>query len=302
MKNQLASRVDEETELCPLYGALPLAAQRRAILPAPAGKRKVVLATNIAETSLTIDGIRLVVDSALERAARFDVRSGVTRLQTQRVSRASMTQRAGRAGRLSPGICLHLISREQAERAAAQSEPEILQSDLSALWLDLLQWGCRDVAQLSWIDTPPLPALQAAQTLLRRLGAIDEEGRLTAKGRAMAALGSEPSLAALLTAAKDKDALATAARLTAILRNRRVREAAISATISLPRTAAGSSARVSCKTAERRRRLGGCRAGAGAAGAGVSRSHCASPRRQRALSAGGRFGRDARSRRRPDAP
>ena len=217
VKNQLASRVDEETELCPLYGALPLAAQRRAILPAPAGKRKVVLATNIAETSLTIDGIRLVVDSALERAARFDVRSGVTRLQTQRVSQASMTQRAGRAGRLSPGICLHLISREQAERAAAQSEPEILQSDLSALWLDLLQWGCRDVAQLSWIDTPPLPALQAAQTLLRRLGAIDEEGRLTAKGRAMAALGSEPSLAALLTAAKDKDALATAARLTAIL-------------------------------------------------------------------------------------
>ena len=217
VKNQLASRVGDDVALCPLYGALPLAAQRRAILPAPAGQRKVVLATNIAETSLTIDGIRLVVDSALERAARFDVRSGITRLQTQRISQASMTQRAGRAGRLSPGICLHLIAREQAERAAAQSEPEILQSDLSALWLDLLQWGCRDVAQLNWIDTPPAPALLAAQKLLMTLGALGENGQLTAQGRAMAQLGSEPRIAALLCAARDRDAQATAARLAAIL-------------------------------------------------------------------------------------
>ncbi|QHM69856.1 ATP-dependent helicase HrpB [Mixta intestinalis] len=217
VKHQLTSRVDKDTELCPLYGGLPLAAQRRAILPAPAGKRKVVLATNIAETSLTIDGIRLVVDSALERTARFDARSGITRLQTQRISQASMTQRAGRAGRLSPGICLHLISREQAERAAAQGEPDILQSDLSALWLDLLQWGCHDVGQLRWIDEPPAPALLAAQKLLLQLGAVNESGQLTAQGRAMAKLGSEPRLAALLTAAQHRDAQATAARLVAML-------------------------------------------------------------------------------------
>ncbi len=109
VKRELESRVDEDVDLSPLYGALSLDAQRRAILPAPAGRRKVVLATNIAETSLTIEGIRLVVDSGLERSAQFDVRSGVTRLQTQRISQASMTQRAGRAGRLEPGICLHLL-------------------------------------------------------------------------------------------------------------------------------------------------------------------------------------------------
>ena len=217
VKNQLAQRVDNDIALCPLYGALPLAAQRRAILPAPPGKRKVVLATNIAETSLTIDGIRLVVDSALERTARFEARSGITRLQTQRISQASMTQRAGRAGRLSPGICLHLISREQAERAAAQGEPEILQRDLSALWLDLLQWGCQQATQLTWIDAPPAPALLAAQHLLLRLGAIGDNGQLTAKGRTMAKLGSEPRLAALLAAAAGQQAQATAARLVAIL-------------------------------------------------------------------------------------
>jgi ATP-dependent helicase HrpB len=130
--------------LCPLYGALSLQDQRKAILPAPAGQRKVVLATNIAETSLTIEGIRLVVDSAQERVASFDPRTGLTKLLTQRISQASMVQRAGRAGRLEPGICLHLTSAEQAERAAQQSTPEILQSDLSGLVMDLLQWGCPD--------------------------------------------------------------------------------------------------------------------------------------------------------------
>ncbi len=147
VKRELASRVSDKVDLSPLYGALSLEAQRRAILPAAPGRRKVVLATNIAETSLTIEGIRLVVDSALERAAQFDVRSGVTRLLTQRISQASMTQRAGRAGRLAPGICLHLLPQEQALRAAAQSEPEILTSDLASLQLDLLQWGCQEAAQ-----------------------------------------------------------------------------------------------------------------------------------------------------------
>lgn len=218
VKRELETRVAGEVDLAPLYGALPLAAQRRAILPAAAGRRKVVLATNIAETSLTIEGIRLVVDSALERVAQFDGRTGLTRLQTQRVSQAAMTQRAGRAGRLEPGLCLHLIAQEQAERAAAQSEAEILHSDLAALWLDLLQWGCRQPEQLRWLDLPPANNLRAAQRLLTQLGALDENGGLTAKGRRMAQLGSDPRLASLLCAAGDApDAVASAALLTAIL-------------------------------------------------------------------------------------
>ncbi len=160
---QLASRVSDEVDLSPpLYGALSLQEQRKAILPAPVGQRKVVLATNIAETSLTIEGIRLVVDSAQERVASFDPRTGLTKLLTQRISQASMVQRAGRAGRLEPGICLHLTSAEQAERAAQQSTPEILQSDLSGLVLDLLQWGCPDPGQLTWLDSPPVVNLTAA--------------------------------------------------------------------------------------------------------------------------------------------
>ena len=189
VQEQLTERVAEDVILCPLYGALPLSEQRKAILPAPAGKRKVVLATNIAETSLTIEGIRLVVDSAQERVARFDPRTGLTRLVTQRISQASMTQRAGRAGRLSPGICLHLLGKEQAERAAAQSEPEILHSDLSALLLELLQWGCHVPAALAWLDQPPAVNLAAARRLL----------------------------AAMLAAAQTDDEAATAAKLAAIL-------------------------------------------------------------------------------------
>ncbi|WP_343464320.1 ATP-dependent helicase HrpB [Pantoea sp.] len=218
VRRELAARVSDEVDLCPLYGALSLDAQRRAILPAPAGRRKVVLATNIAETSLTIEGIRLVVDSALERTAQFDVRSGVTRLTTQRISQASMTQRAGRAGRLAPGLCLHLLPQEQALRAAAQSEPEILHSDLSALVSDLLLWGCQDVSQLRWLDTPPARSVLAATALLQRLGALDEKQQLNARGRKMAALGTDPRLAAMLCAAgDDADAIASAALLVAIL-------------------------------------------------------------------------------------
>ncbi|EEG4431675.1 ATP-dependent helicase HrpB [Salmonella enterica] len=193
----LASRVGSDVLLCPLYGALSLEAQRKAIVPAPAGMRKVVLATNIAETSLTIEGIRLVVDSAQERVARFDARTGLTRLVTQRISQASMTQRAGRAGRLAPGICLHLLAKEQAERAAAQSDPEILHSDLSGLLMEVLQWGCHDPASLFWLDRPPEVNLQAARRLLLMLGALEGE-RLSARGRKMAAMGNDPRLAAML--------------------------------------------------------------------------------------------------------
>lgn len=216
---RLQGDVATDTDLCPLYGALPLTEQQKAIQPAPVGRRKVVLATNIAETSLTIEGIRLVVDSGLERVARFDVKNGLTRLVTQRVSQASMVQRAGRAGRLEPGICWHLFAKEQSERAAEYSEPEILNSDLCSLWLELLNWGCQDAAQLSWLDLPPQTALGVARDLLRRLGAIDSQGQLTGTGRSMANLGCEPRLAAMLcfAAGQSPDALATAALLAAIL-------------------------------------------------------------------------------------
>ncbi|EIS7447208.1 ATP-dependent helicase HrpB [Citrobacter youngae] len=216
VQEQLAGRVGSDILLCPLYGALTLAEQRQAILPAPQGKRKVVLATNIAETSLTIEGIRLVVDCAQERVARYDARTGLTRLITQRISQASMTQRAGRAGRLEPGICLHLLAKEQAERAAAQGEPEILQSDLSGLLMELLQWGCTDPAQLNWLDTPPAINLQAAKRLLQMLGAL-EGNRLSATGQKMAVLGNDPRLAAMLVSTNNDNEAATAAKLAAIL-------------------------------------------------------------------------------------
>jgi len=216
VQEQLSTRVGSDVLLCPLYGALPLNEQRKAILPAPEGMRKVVLATNIAETSLTIEGIRLVVDCAQERVARFDARTGLTRLITQRISQASMTQRAGRAGRLEPGICLHLLAKEQAERAAAQGDPEMLHSDLSGLLMELLQWGCRDPAQLTWLDRPPAVNVQAAKRLLHMLGALDGE-QLSATGQKMAALGNDPRLAAMLVSASTLDDAATAAKLAAIL-------------------------------------------------------------------------------------
>ncbi|MRS15166.1 ATP-dependent helicase HrpB [Enterobacteriaceae bacterium RIT691] len=216
VQEQLASRVAADVVLCPLYGALPLSEQRKAILPAQNGQRKVVLATNIAETSLTIEGIRLVVDCAQERVARFDPRTGLTRLITQRISQASMTQRAGRAGRLEPGICVHLLGKDQAERAASQGEPEILQSDLSGLLMELLQWGCQDPAQLSWLDLPPAANLAAAQRLLTQLGAYDGK-QLTAHGQKMAALGNDPRLATMLAWATTPDEVATAAKLAALL-------------------------------------------------------------------------------------
>lgn len=216
VQEQLATRVGSDVVLCPLYGALTLSEQRQAIVPAPQGKRKVVLATNIAETSLTIEGIRLVVDCAQERVARYDVRTGLTRLITQRISQASMTQRAGRAGRLEPGICLHLLAKEQAERAAAQGEAEILQSDLSGLLMELLQWGCTEPEQLNWLDMPPAINLQAAKRLLQMLGALEGD-RLSACGQKMAALGNDPRLAAMLVGAKNNTEAATAAKLAAIL-------------------------------------------------------------------------------------
>ncbi len=214
----MASRIGDDVDLCPLYGALSLEDQQRAIRPSPPGRRKVVLATNIAETSLTIDGISLVADSGLERATEFDARSGLSRLQTRRISQASMIQRAGRAGRLSAGVCWHLYSQSHAERAPEHHQPEILQSDLGGLYLELLLWGCPQISSLAWIDSPPAPALAAAISLLKTLTALDGEGRLTAAGRAMAQFGCDPRLAAMLYYAGDnRQHRASAALLAAIL-------------------------------------------------------------------------------------
>ncbi|UPS61978.1 ATP-dependent helicase HrpB [Providencia rettgeri] len=217
---ELALMVSEDILLCPLYGALSLQAQQQAIQVAPEGMRKVVLATNIAETSLTIEGIRLVMDSGFERVGQFNPRTGLTKLVKQRISQASMAQRAGRAGRLEAGVCWHLFSEEQAERAAQFSEAEIAQSDLSSLWLSLLQWGCHDAAQLSWLTLPPKPAISAAKDLLGKLGAIDAAGKLTSFGQQMAELGSSVRTAAMLCRAQqsqNQHVIQLAALLVAII-------------------------------------------------------------------------------------
>ncbi|WP_455922206.1 ATP-dependent helicase HrpB [Pseudomonas putida] len=185
--------------LCPLHGELDLNAQRAAIDPAPAGKRKVVMATNIAETSLTIDGVRVVIDAGLARVPRFDPGSGMTRLDTQRISRASATQRAGRAGRLEPGVCYRLWSEAQHDQLAAYGAAEILQADLAGLALQLNRWGVTP-AQLSWLDLPPAAAYSQALDLLVRLGALAEPATvsLTEHGQAMAQLPAHPRIAHLL--------------------------------------------------------------------------------------------------------
>ncbi|MCX7078123.1 MAG: ATP-dependent helicase HrpB, partial [Pseudomonas sp.] len=200
---QLADALGERTEvlLCPLHGELDLAAQRAAIDPAPPGQRKVVLATNIAETSLTIDGVRVVIDAGLARVPRFDPGSGMTRLDTQRISRASATQRAGRAGRLEPGVCYRLWSQDQHEQLAAYASAEILSADLAGLALQLGRWGVTP-GQLIWLDVPPAAAYAQAQDLLERLGALEgktaEDWKLTRHGQAMAELPAHPRIAHLL--------------------------------------------------------------------------------------------------------
>ncbi|WP_339486593.1 ATP-dependent helicase HrpB [Pseudomonas sp. EL_65y_Pfl2_R95] len=191
----LAGRPD--VLLCPLHGELELNAQRAAIEPAQAGKRKVVLATNIAETSLTIDGVCVVVDAGLARVPRFDPGSSMTRLDTQRISRASATQRAGRAGRLQPGACYRLWSQSQHEQLSAYSAAEILQADLAGLALQLARWGVTP-DELAWLDPPPTAAFSQAQDLLRRLDALDLKAGLTAHGQAMAELPTHPRIGHLL--------------------------------------------------------------------------------------------------------
>jgi ATP-dependent helicase HrpB len=206
-------------ELHALYGELAPGEQDQALAPARPGRRKVVLATNIAETSLTIEGVRIVVDTGLERRNVFDPASGMSRLETQRIARASAEQRAGRAGRTSPGVCYRLWS-ESAERSLAPySSPEIAVADLTPLTLDIAAWGTA-AEDLRWLDPPPAATLAGARDLLQRLGALDATGRITAHGTAMQALGAHPRLAHMLLMARQHGAVAAAAELAALLSER----------------------------------------------------------------------------------
>ncbi|MCF6759770.1 ATP-dependent helicase HrpB [Pseudomonas fragi] len=220
VNQQLADALGSRNDilLCPLHGELDLAAQRAAIEPAPKGQRKVVLATNIAETSLTIDGVRVVIDAGLARVPRFDPGSGMTRLDTQRISRASATQRAGRAGRLEPGVCYRLWSEDQHAQLAAYGSAEILQADLAGLALQLARWGVTP-EQLIWLDMPPSASYAQARQLLERLGAL-HGAKLTPHGEAMAELPAHPRIAHLLLRGQDLGLADMACDVAALLGER----------------------------------------------------------------------------------
>lgn len=207
-------------DVIPLYGAMPLDAQDRAIGPSPDGRRKVVLATAIAETSLTIEGVRVVIDSGLSRVPRFDARSGMTRLATTRVSRASADQRRGRAGRLGPGSCYRLWAEGDDAQLLAQRTPEILEADLASLALELAAAGIDDLRVLQWLDAPPEGALRQARGLLRELDALDAHGRITPHGRHIAALGAHPRLAHLVARGHELGHGALACDVAALLGER----------------------------------------------------------------------------------
>jgi len=206
--------------LAPLFGNLSKAEQDQAIAPAPAGRRKIVLATNIAETSLTIEGIRVVVDGGFVRTPRFDVRSGMARLITVPVSKSAADQRRGRAGRTEPGVCLRLWSAESHAALAECNAPEILQTDLAALMLELVLWGVTDAAQLKWLDPPPEAAGRQARALLKDLGALDAAGQATDHGRRMAGLPMHPRLAHMVLEAQRQGVGASACDLAAVLSER----------------------------------------------------------------------------------
>ena len=214
------ARLAPAIQLCPLYGDLDAAAQDAAIQPAPAGRRKVVLATAIAETSLTIEGVRVVVDAGRMRVARFDPTSGMTRLVTQRVSRAAAEQRCGRAGRTAPGICYRLWDEGVQAGLLAQTPAEILAADLTPLALELARWGSRDPASLRWLDAPPAGAYAQAVVLLQELEALDAAGAITAHGRRMAQLPLHPRLAHMVLRGRERGLGGLACALAALLSER----------------------------------------------------------------------------------
>ena len=211
--------IGSDVDVLPLFGELAAGDQDAALRPARPGRRKIILATNIAETSLTIDGVRIVVDAGLERRSLFDPASGMNRLEVQRISRASAEQRAGRAGRTAPGVCFRLWG-EGAERSlAAFAPPEVCVADLAPLALDLAVWGT-EANSLRWLDAPPAATLASARDLLRRLGALDAAGKVTAHGRSMQEFPAHPRLAHMLLKARDLGAASLAAELAALLSDR----------------------------------------------------------------------------------
>jgi ATP-dependent helicase HrpB len=212
--------LDATVEVVPLFGALEAGAQDRAIAPAPRDCRKVVLATSIAETSLTIEGVRIVVDSGLARVPRYEPNIGLTRLLTVRASRAAVDQRRGRAGRTEPGICYRLWDEPQTAWLAPFTPPEILSADLSSLVLDVAQWGVNDPTTLPFLDPPPAPALNEAKSLLRELGALDADDRITAEGKSLRALALPPRLSRMIVDSERFGSAEQAARIAAILTER----------------------------------------------------------------------------------
>jgi ATP-dependent helicase HrpB len=214
---QLRRDLSDTVDVVPLYGALDRGVQDRAIRPAPKGRRKVVLATAIAESSLTIEGVRVVIDSGLARVPRFDPATALTRLETVRVSRASADQRRGRAGRLEPGICIRLWEEGQTRALAPFASPEILEADLAPLVLDCAAFGVRDPAALPFLDPPPAPALAEARALLEGLEAIDHDGRITEEGKTLARLPLHPRLAHMLHRAAARGEGVLAAEIAIVL-------------------------------------------------------------------------------------
>jgi ATP-dependent helicase HrpB len=206
----------------PLFGELSGEEQDAALLPAPSGVRKIVLATNIAETSLTIEGVRVVVDSGLVRRSVFDASTGMSRLETQRISRASADQRQGRAGRLGPGVAYRAWSEGSQRSLAPFSPAEIVDADLVPLALELARWGAREAGSLRWLDMPPAATLASARDLLAHLGALDADGRITAHGREMGDLGVHPRLSHMLLRAREMGCVPLAADLAALLSDRDV--------------------------------------------------------------------------------
>ncbi|MFY0626609.1 MAG: ATP-dependent helicase HrpB [Reichenbachiella sp.] len=205
--------------IMPLYGSLPMNRQQAAIFPHKEGKRKVVIATSIAETSLTIEGIKIVVDSGFGRTSRFDPKSGLSRLTTIQISKDSADQRAGRAGRLSPGTCYRMWSNVTHDRMDDHLIPEILEADLASLVLDMAKWGVMDINQLTWLTSPPKGAVNQASEMLHQLEAL-ENGRITHHGEKMLELPCHPRIAHMLLIAEDEDMIPLAADIAAFLEER----------------------------------------------------------------------------------
>ncbi|WP_284639234.1 ATP-dependent helicase HrpB [Paenibacillus silviterrae] len=220
-ENQLRERrLGEHVRIAPLYGILPQEQQERAIAPSIPGERKIVLATSIAETSLTVEGIKVVIDSGLMRVSRFSPRTGMSRLDTVPVSKASADQRRGRAGRLGPGVCYRLWTKQEQDHLAERSTPEILDADLTPLLLELAAWGITEPSELDWLDVPPAPAVNQARELLTLLGAIRDDGTITDIGKRMVGLAAHPRLAHMMLMGQERGLANLACDLAAILSDR----------------------------------------------------------------------------------